>query len=59
MIAGERFFQVLWRPEVMFILMLIAIYGIIGELSNPGAICPGVVGVIALILVLYMARYCR
>jgi membrane-bound serine protease (ClpP class) len=30
-------------------------YGIIGELSNPGAILPGVVGAIALILVLYMA----
>ena len=39
----------------MFILMLIAIYGIIGELSNPGAILPGVVGAIALILALYMA----
>lgn len=51
----EHLFQVLWRPEVMFILMLIAIYGIIGELSNPGAILPGVVGGIALILALYMA----
>jgi membrane-bound serine protease (ClpP class) len=38
----------------MFILMLAAIYGIIGELSNPGAIFPGVVGVVALILALYM-----
>src|SRR5205814_1570273 len=37
------------------ILMLAAIYGIIGELSNPGAILPGVVGGIALILALYMA----
>lgn len=55
MIAREKVFQVLWRPEVMFILMLIAIYGIIGELSNPGAILPGVVGAIALILVLYMS----
>jgi len=55
MLARERLFQRLWRPEVMFILMLIAIYGIIGELSNPGAIFPGVVGAIALILVLYMA----
>jgi len=45
----------LLRPEVMFILMLIAIYGIIGELSNPGAILPGVAGAIALILALYMA----
>ncbi len=51
----ERVFQRIWRPEVMFILMLIAIYGIIGELSNPGAILPGVLGAIALILALYMA----
>ena len=35
--------------------MLVAMYGIIGELSSPGAILPGVVGAIALILVLYMA----
>src|SRR5881396_3429249 len=55
MSASERVFQRLWRPEVMFILMLIAMYGIIGELSNPGAILPGVVGLIALILALYMA----
>ncbi len=55
MVARERVFQVLWRPEVMLILMLAAIYGIIGELSSPGAILPGVVGAIALILALYMA----
>jgi membrane-bound serine protease (ClpP class) len=55
MSPSERVFQKLWRPEVMFILMLIAIYGIIGELSSPGAILPGVVGAIALILALYLA----
>jgi membrane-bound serine protease (ClpP class) len=55
MLARERIFQSLWRPEVLFILMLIAMYGIIGELSNPGAILPGVAGAIALILALYMA----
>src|SRR4030095_6621612 len=55
MSLSERVFQKLWRPEVMFILMLIAIYGIIGELSNPGAILPGVAGVIAFVLALYMA----
>jgi membrane-bound serine protease (ClpP class) len=55
MVGSEKVFHSLWRPEVMFILMLVAIYGIIGELSNPGAILPGVVGGIALILVLYMA----
>ena len=55
MSASERVFQKLWRPEVMFILMLIAMYGIIGEMTTPGAILPGVVGAIALILALYMA----
>ena len=50
----EKILAVLSHPELMFILMLAAIYGIIGELSNPGAILPGVVGGIALILVLYM-----
>ncbi len=53
MSPGEMFFQFLFRPEIMVILMLIAIYGIIGELSNPGAIIPGVTGLIALILLLY------
>jgi membrane-bound serine protease (ClpP class) len=51
----EKFSQLFLRPEVMFILMLMVIYGFIGELSSPGAILPGVVGAIALILVLYMS----
>ena len=55
MSVQERVFQKLWRPEVMFILMLVAVYGIMGELSNPGAIFPGMMGVIALILALYMS----
>jgi membrane-bound serine protease (ClpP class) len=54
MTVRERVFSLLWRPEVMFLLMLVAVYGIIGELSNPGAILPGVIGTIALILALYM-----
>jgi membrane-bound serine protease (ClpP class) len=54
MTAGERIFQMLWRPEVLFVLMLVAIYGIIGELSNPGAVLPGVAGAVALVLALYM-----
>jgi membrane-bound serine protease (ClpP class) len=55
MSPSEHVFQKLWRPEVMFILMLIAMYGIIAEVSTPGAILPGVVGAIALLLFLYMA----
>jgi membrane-bound serine protease (ClpP class) len=55
MSAGEKFFQMFWQPEVMMILMLIAIYGIIAEISHPGAIFPGVAGALALILLLYMS----
>jgi membrane-bound serine protease (ClpP class) len=55
MSAAEQIFQTAWRPEVMYILLLIAIYGIIGELNTPGTILPGVVGAIALLLALYMA----
>jgi membrane-bound serine protease (ClpP class) len=55
MTTAERVLQILSHPELMMILMLVAMYGIIGELSNPGAILPGVVGAIALILVLYMS----
>lgn len=50
---AERFFGFIIRPEVMLILTLVALYGILGEVSNPGAIIPGVSGVIALILLLY------
>jgi membrane-bound serine protease (ClpP class) len=50
---AERFLSFIMRPEVMLILTMVAIYGIVGEVTNPGAIVPGVAGVIALVLVLY------
>src|SRR5690606_9881279 len=49
----EKLLGFLTRPEVMLILTMIAIYGIIGEVTNPGAIIPGISGAIALILLLY------
>jgi membrane-bound serine protease (ClpP class) len=55
MSVTEQLLQMFWRPEVMFVLMLVAIYGLIGEMTTPGAILPGVVGAMALILALYMA----
>jgi membrane-bound serine protease (ClpP class) len=50
---AEKLLGFIMRPEVMLILTMIAIYGIIGEVTNPGAIVPGVAGLIALILVLF------
>jgi membrane-bound serine protease (ClpP class) len=49
----EKFLHVVANPNVAYILMLIAMYGIIFELNNPGAILPGVAGGIALILALF------
>ncbi len=51
----EQAFQVIAHPQVMLILMLIVMYGVIGELTSPGAILPGVAGLIALFLLLYLA----
>ncbi len=50
---AEEFLGFIMQPLVMMILTMIAIWGIIGEVTNPGAIIPGVAGAIALILVLY------
>jgi membrane-bound serine protease (ClpP class) len=48
----EQFLALLSDPNVGFVLMTIAIYGIIFELSNPGSVFPGVIGGLALILAL-------
>ncbi len=48
----ERFLALLSDPNIGFVLMTMAIYGIIFELSNPGSVFPGVIGGLALILAL-------
>lgn len=48
-----QFLSFITNPNVVYILMLVAIYGLFFELSNPGLVLPGVAGVIALLLVMY------
>ena len=49
----ERFLQVISDPNIAYILLTLATTGLILELINPGAILPGVVGAISLILAFY------
>ena len=49
----QRVLSTLANPNVAYILMMIGVYGIFFELSNPGAVFPGVVGGISLLLGFY------
>jgi membrane-bound serine protease (ClpP class) len=44
---------VITDPNVAFLLMLLGVYGLIFEFLNPGAVAPGLVGGISLLVALY------
>lgn len=49
----QRILSILSDPNVAYILMMLGIYGLLFELYNPGAVLPGVVGVISIVLAFY------
>ena len=49
----DRFLAFISNPNVAYLLFMLGLLGIYFELSNPGAVLPGTVGVIAIILAFF------
>ncbi|NCO61642.1 MAG: serine protease [Deltaproteobacteria bacterium CG_4_8_14_3_um_filter_51_11] len=49
----DRILKIISDPSIAYILMMIGLAGLYFELSNPGAVFPGVIGAISLILAFY------
>lgn len=52
----QQMLSIVATPEVLFLLLLGALAGLGAELSHPGLILPGVVGVLCLVLFLFAAQ---
>lgn len=48
----QSFLEVLGNPDLFYLLFIVGLVGLAFELTHPGAIAPGVVGALALILAL-------
>ena len=49
----QKLLDLISDPNLAYVLMMLGFYGLIFELSNPGSILPGIVGVISIILAFY------
>ena len=48
-----EFLGVITSPTIAYLLLLVGIYGLFFEGYNPGAVLPGVIGAICLLIALY------
>ena len=51
--TGEKILNIISDPNIAYLLMMLGFFGIVFELFNPGAILPGIIGVVALVLAFY------
>jgi len=56
MSAFDQFLNTISDPNIAYLMLMLGFFGVLFELFNPGAILPGVVGVIALVLAFYAMR---
>ncbi len=52
----DRILDMVTNPNIAYFFLMIAMWGIFFELSNPGSIFPGVVGAISLLIFLYATQ---
>ena len=48
-----KFFMAISNPSIAYIFLIMAMYGILFEMMNPGSIFPGVIGAISALIALY------
>ncbi len=53
MSAIDRLLNIISDPNIAYLMMMLGFFGILFEFFNPGAILPGIIGVIALIFAFY------
>ncbi|MGE5679251.1 MAG: NfeD family protein [Bacillota bacterium] len=49
----QRLLDLICDPNIAYIFLMLGLYGLLFELYNPGAIFPGVIGAVSLILAFY------
>jgi len=56
MSALDKLFNIISDPNIAYLMMMLGFFGILFELFNPGAILPGIIGVISLVMAFYAMR---